>query len=378
MANLSYEHGAFDKPLIGETIGHNLERTVARVPDAEALVSCHQGVRYSYAEFNEAVDRLASSMLAEGLRKGDRVGVWSTNCAEWVLVQYATAKLGVVLVNINPSYRVSELEYALGQSGCRWIVAVAENHGSDFVAMVEQVRPRLSDLERAVFLDTPEWEQLVAGDDSYRDKVLAGMDELDFDDPINIQYTSGTTGFPKGATLTHHNILNNGYFIGDAARLHRARSRVYSGAAVPLLRNGARQPGRDHSRRLHRVPRRDVRPGRDASGVLAGALHEPVRRADDVHRRARPRALFRVRLRLAANRDHGRLALSCRGDEARQQRDGNRRDEHLLRHDRDVPGHHPDAARGDTRESLRHGRPGASARRSQDHRPGNRTHGAAR
>ena len=215
MASLSYEHGAFDKPLIGETIGHNLERTVARVPDGEALVSSHQGVRYSYAEFNEAVDRLASSMLAEGLRKGDRVGVWSTNCAEWVLVQYATAKLGVVLVNINPSYRVSELEYALGQSGCRWIVAVAENHGSDFVAMVEQVRPRLSDLERAVFLDTPEWEQLVAGDDSYRDEVLAGMDELDFDDPINIQYTSGTTGFPKGATLTHHNILNNGYFIGD-------------------------------------------------------------------------------------------------------------------------------------------------------------------
>jgi fatty-acyl-CoA synthase len=215
MARLSYEHGAFDKPLIGETIGHNLERTVARNPDGEALVSRHQGVRYTYAEFNEAVDRLASGMLAGGLSKGDRVGVWSTNCAEWVLVQYATAKLGVVLVNINPSYRVSELEYALGQSGCRWIVAVAENHGSDFVAMVGQVRPRLSDLERAVFLDTPEWEQLAAGDDSYRDDVLAGMDELDFDDPINIQYTSGTTGFPKGATLTHHNILNNGYFIGD-------------------------------------------------------------------------------------------------------------------------------------------------------------------
>ena len=215
MARLSYEHGAFDKPLIGETIGHNLERTVARNPDGEALVSCHQGVRYSYAEFNEAVDRLASGMLAGGLSKGDRVGVWSTNCAEWALVQYATAKLGVILVNINPSYRVSELEYALGQSGCRWVMAIRETRGSDFVEMVEQVRPRLAQLERAVFFGTPEWDELATGDQSHRDGVHAAMDELDFDEPINIQYTSGTTGFPKGATLTHHNILNNGHFVGS-------------------------------------------------------------------------------------------------------------------------------------------------------------------
>jgi fatty-acyl-CoA synthase len=215
MTRLSYEHGAFDKPLIGETIGHNLERTVARNPDGEALVSCHQGVRYSYAEFNEAVDRLATGMLASGLSKGDRVGVWSTNCAEWALVQYATAKLGVILVNINPSYRVSELEYALGQSGCRWVMAIRETRGSDFAEMVAQVRPRLSGLERAVFFGTPEWDELAAGDQSQRDRVHAGMDELDFDEPINIQYTSGTTGFPKGATLTHHNILNNGHFVGS-------------------------------------------------------------------------------------------------------------------------------------------------------------------
>jgi len=215
MTRLSYEHGAFHKPLLGETIGHNLERTVARNPDGEALVSCHQGVRYSYAEFNEAVDRLATGMLASGLSKGDRVGVWSTNCAEWALVQYATAKLGVILVNINPSYRVSELEYALGQSGCRWVMAIRETRGSDFAEMVAQVRPRLSGLERAVFFGTPEWDELAAGDQSQRDRVHAGMDELDFDEPINIQYTSGTTGFPKGATLTHHNILNNGHFVGS-------------------------------------------------------------------------------------------------------------------------------------------------------------------
>jgi fatty-acyl-CoA synthase len=211
---LSYAHGACADPLLGETIGHNLDRTAARVPDADALVSCHQDERYTYAQFNDAVDRLAGGMLTAGLRKGDRVGVWSPNRTEWALTQYATAKLGVILVNINPAYRVSELEYALGQSGCRWILAAPECRGSDFVEMVGKVRPHLETLERAVFFGTPDWEELAAGGAS-ADQVRAAMDELDFDEPINIQYTSGTTGFPKGATLTHHNILNNGYFVGE-------------------------------------------------------------------------------------------------------------------------------------------------------------------
>jgi fatty-acyl-CoA synthase len=206
---LSYAHGASAEPLLGETIGENLERTAERVPGAEALVSCHQGVRYTYAEFNHAVDRLASGMLAAGLQKGDRVGVWGPNLAEWVLTQYATAKLGVVLVNINPAYRTSELQYALGQSGCRWLLATPEMKGSDFAAMVGAVRPRLPSLERSVFFGTDEWEELASA------PVTALPGDLDFDDPINIQYTSGTTGFPKGATLTHHNILNNGHFIGE-------------------------------------------------------------------------------------------------------------------------------------------------------------------
>jgi fatty-acyl-CoA synthase len=153
-------------------------------------------------------------MLAAGLRKGDRVGVWSPNRAEWALAQYATAKLGIILVNINPAYRTNELEYALGQSGCRWILAAQGTRASDFVEMVAHVRPHLNALERAVFFDTPEWEDLAAGG-APQEAVSAAMDELDFDDPINIQYTSGTTGFPKGATLTHHNILNNGYFVGE-------------------------------------------------------------------------------------------------------------------------------------------------------------------
>ncbi len=209
---LSYAHGGGDRPLLGETIGDNFERTVARVPDSEALVSCHQGLRYTYAELNDAVDRLASGMLAAGLQKGDRVGVWSPNRAEWVLTQYATAKLGVILVNINPAYRLHELEFALRHSGCRWLLAAQECKGSDFVAMTDQVRGSLPELERAVFFGTPEFEEL-AGADATARELRARMAELDFDDPINIQYTSGTTGFPKGATLSHHNILNNGYFV---------------------------------------------------------------------------------------------------------------------------------------------------------------------
>ncbi len=209
---LSYAHGACDDALLGETIGENLERTVDRVPDAEALVSREQGVRFTYAQFNEAVDALASGMLAAGIEKGDRVGVWGPNVAEWTLAQYATAKLGVILVNINPSYRVSELRYALSQSGCRWILSAQGVKGADFRAMVDEARGGLHALERAIFFGTEEWDEL-AGASPAHDQVKERQGQLDFDDPINIQYTSGTTGFPKGATLSHHNILNNAHFI---------------------------------------------------------------------------------------------------------------------------------------------------------------------
>ena len=221
---LSYASGASEQPLLAETIGHNLERTVARVPGAEALVSCHQGIRFTYAQFNTAVDALATGLLRSGLRKGDRVGVWGPNRAEWTLVQYATAKLGVIQVNINPAYRTSELQYALAQSGCRWLFAVSEFKGSDFRAMAESVAGDVPTLERSIFFGTPEWGELATTTPDPA-AVRDAIDELDCDDPINIQYTSGTTGSPKGATLTHHNLLNNAFSLGELLR-YTERDRI--------------------------------------------------------------------------------------------------------------------------------------------------------
>jgi fatty-acyl-CoA synthase len=210
----SYVSGTSSKPLLGDTIGDNLDRTIARFGEREALVSVHQGLRYTYTEFGAAVERAARAFLAAGIEPGDRVGIWSPNCAEWALAQYATAKLGVILVNINPAYRTSELEYALRQSGCRMLVAATAFKTSDYVAMVDEVRPSLPELEQVVFIGR-DWDGFVAGGESISaGEVAERQAATQFDDPINIQYTSGTTGFPKGATLSHHNILNNGYFVG--------------------------------------------------------------------------------------------------------------------------------------------------------------------
>jgi len=214
MPALSYSHGVSDVPLLGETIGANLERTVARFGDRDAVVSCHQGVRMSYAEFDAAVDRVASGLLAAGLQKGDRVGIWSPNCAEWVVVQFATAKAGVILVNINPAYRTHEVEYALRQSGVKLLVSARAFKTSDYRAMIDEVRGGLPTLQAVVYLDSPEWAELAATPVD-ADALRSRQADLAFDDPINIQYTSGTTGFPKGATLSHHNILNNGYFVAE-------------------------------------------------------------------------------------------------------------------------------------------------------------------
>jgi fatty-acyl-CoA synthase len=210
----SYASGTSSTPLLGDTIGDNLDRTIERWGEREALVSVHQDLRYTYHELGEAVERTARALLAAGLEPGDRVGIWSPNCAEWAIAQYATAKLGVILVNVNPAYRTSELEYALRQSGCRMLIAATAFKTSDYVAMVDEVRGSLPALERVVFIGS-DWDAFVASGEAVDpSEVVARQAATQFDDPINIQYTSGTTGFPKGATLSHHNILNNGYFVG--------------------------------------------------------------------------------------------------------------------------------------------------------------------
>ena len=219
MPNLAIEMGARDQPLLAQTIGDNLRQTVARVPNNDAIVSLHQGLRWTYQDFYTRVQRLASGLLAAGLKPLDRLGLWSPNYAEWILVQYATVEIGVVLVNINPAYRTHELAYALNQSGCRFLIAAPSYLTSNYQAMVASVQDQTPELERTVFFWSPEWEALIAGDAQYQASVEDLRGQLNPDDPINIQYTSGTTGFPKGATLTHRNILNNGYFVGELQRL---------------------------------------------------------------------------------------------------------------------------------------------------------------
>jgi fatty-acyl-CoA synthase len=219
MPALSYAHGVCDVPLLGETIGANLARTVSRFPDREALVDVAGGRRWTYGQLSAEVDALARALLALGVAKGDRVGIWAPNLPEWVFIQYATARIGAILVNINPAYRTSELAYVLRQAGIRTLVAAERFKTSDYRAMVEQVRPECPALRDVFFVGTQDWDALLSRASTVDGAALAEREAtLSFDDPINIQYTSGTTGFPKGATLSHHNILNNGYFVARTQR----------------------------------------------------------------------------------------------------------------------------------------------------------------
>ena len=212
---VSYSHGASPVPLLGETIGENTRRTVERLPNQEALVVRQQGFRATYEQFWELTSRCARGLLSRGVKKGDRVGIWAPNRYEWVIVQYATARIGAILVNINPAYKTAELEYALNQSGTSFLLLAKAFRANDYVAMLADVRDRTKELREALVLEEG-WEALLRDGDSVDERELHEIESgLQFDDPINIQYTSGTTGFPKGATLSHHNILNNGYFIGE-------------------------------------------------------------------------------------------------------------------------------------------------------------------
>ncbi|ORA34935.1 AMP-binding protein [Mycobacterium aquaticum] len=214
----SYDAGPTDTPILEETIGANFERTAATHPETEALVDLAQGLRYTYAELNDEIDLAARGLIGMGIAKGDRVGIWSPNCAQWTIVQYATAKIGAILVNINPAYRTHELAYVLNQSQVRLLVSATSFKTSDYVSMVAEVRPQAPELADVVFLGTGDWDRLherAVGPEA----LAARAATLSNTDPINIQYTSGTTGFPKGATLSHRNILNNGFFVTEGIKL---------------------------------------------------------------------------------------------------------------------------------------------------------------
>ena len=218
----SYVHGCSTTPLLGETIGTCLDRICEHSGDRDALISRHQGLRYTYGQLKLEVENAARGMISIGVEKGDRVGVWSPNCAEWLIAQYALAKVGAIMVNINPAYQLRELEHVLMQSSVSVMVAARGFRNSDYAAMIEELAPRLPALKQTVYLGNERrgsamtWDDLIENAKRVPEPELPEREaSLQFDDPVNIEYTSGTTGRPRGATLSHHNILNNGFFVGE-------------------------------------------------------------------------------------------------------------------------------------------------------------------
>ena len=248
----SYVSGTGTIPLIGETIGRHFDRAVARWGDRDGIVVRHQDVRWTYGELAAHVDALAAGLVALGLEPGDRIGIWSPNNAEWVQMIFAAPKAGLILVNINPAYRLSELEHALNLSGCKALVTASRFKTSDYLGMLRELAPELAtakpgalqaaklpDLRTIIHLDPAVQPGMLKfadvaplGGEAERTTLKALAGRLQFDDPVNIQFTSGTTGLPKGATLTHHNILNNGFFVAEAMGLREGDRAVPAGAAA--------------------------------------------------------------------------------------------------------------------------------------------------
>ena len=370
----SYDRGAAEPPLLAETIGDNLDRTAAAHGDRDALVEYATGRRFTYAQLRAEVDALAHGLLRSGIAKGDRVGIWAPNCAEWMQLQYATAKIGAILVCINPAYRTHELQYVLVQAGVRLLVAARSFKTSDYAAMIAEVAPDCPGLEQVVLIGSAEWDALYdrAGDPA---ALAAHQAALDPHDAINIQYTSGTTGNPKGATLSHHNILNNAHVIGEVCR-YTEPDRIC--VPVPLFHIFGMVIGNLGATTRGRVPGLPgavVRRRGHAGRGRGRALHVALRGAGHVHRRARRARRERagdVRPELAAHRHDGGLAVPGRGDEAGRRPDGHDRGDDRLRDDRDLADLHPDPARRLAGAPGVDGGPRPPARRDQDRRPGDR------
>ncbi len=325
----SYVSGASGEPLLGMTIGEAFDRTVARLPHREALIARHQRLRYTWAALRAEVDRCARGLMALGVEKGDRIGIWSPNRAEWAITQFAAAKIGAILVNVNPAYRLHELEYALNQSECMALVLSPRFRTTDYVAMLNELCPELAHsmpgqldahkvphLRHAILLGDENahgmwsWASvMVSAEEISPERLAERQADQEFDDPINIQYTSGTTGNPKGATLSHHNILNNGYFV---TRLQGLTEHDRLCIPVPLYHCFGCVMGNlgcVTTRGDDGLPRRGLRAAGRAGGRAGRALHRALRCADDVHRRAGASRLRRVRSYEPAHRRHGRLAL---------------------------------------------------------------------
>ena len=226
---LSYVHGSARAPLLGQTIGESLNRAAARFAERDALISCHQNIRLTYGALLHQVNRAARALLRLGIERGDRVGIWSPNTAQWLITQFAAAKAGAILVNINPSYRLRELEYALNQSGVKVLISARGFRNANYIEMLDALMPKLTSLRHVIYLGSDAnpramaWTDFIAAGEAIDPSALDARERvLQFDDPINIQYTSGTTGSPKGATLSHHNILNNGFFVGEVLKYTEA------------------------------------------------------------------------------------------------------------------------------------------------------------
>ncbi len=332
----SYAHGVSLTPLLGQTIGDNLRATVSRHGDSEALVVRSQSYRATYRQLWDAITDAARGLLALGVAPGERVGIWATNCYERVVVQYATARIGAILVNVNPAYQTNELEYVLRQSGISVLLHGRGFRNTVYAPMVETVRPRCPELRNIFPLDTA-WDRLMQSGQTIRLAELEKREsELQCDDPINIQYTSGTTGSPKGATLTHHNILNNGYFIGLALG-YTERDRVC--IPVPLYHCFGMVLGNlacTATGACMVYPSECFQASAVLETIQRRALYVAVRRADDVPCRPRTSRLRALRLLLVAHRHHGRRPLPDRVDEASGRSPAHAAGGHRLRHDRNV------------------------------------------